>query len=307
MKQLPARSSATPTTTSNGGNTSPVPPATSRASSTSRPKGHPTLWLAALTASSPSGSQLRVRQTWRGLVVAPEHRCSPYERKRDYPYPQSVEREIVRALGRVYGPYTGRCFASTRDTDIKHVVAISEAHDSGLCAADRATRRRFAQDLQNLTLASHESTASTRAARTQASGSPTGTGAGSQESAGSEAGLPPHRRPPRSGGPGPDPSPVPKHSHGAGSLRRRAGAAVGDEPRPGHARRRALTLRRQPERPDHVQGGAPTRDRARPPFAPCLPVHARRRRGRPGLRVNSPTPESDSESTPRRRAFGKPR
>ena len=92
--------------------------------------------------------------TWRGLVVAPEHRCSPYERKRDYPYPQSVEREIVRALGRVYGLYTGRCFASTRDTDIEHVVATSEAHDSGLCGRDRRTRARFAQDLRNLTLAS---------------------------------------------------------------------------------------------------------------------------------------------------------
>ena len=92
--------------------------------------------------------------TWRGLVVAPEHRCSPYERKRDYPYPQSVEREIVRALGRVYGPYTGRCFASTRDTDIEHVVATSEALESGLCGRDRRTRARFAQDLRNLTLAS---------------------------------------------------------------------------------------------------------------------------------------------------------
>ena len=33
-------------------------------------------------------------------------------------------------------------------------MATSEAHDSGLCAADRATKRRFARDLRNLTLAS---------------------------------------------------------------------------------------------------------------------------------------------------------
>ena len=33
------------------------------------------------------------------------------------------------------------------------MVARSEAHDSGLCAADRTTRRRFATDLLNLTLA----------------------------------------------------------------------------------------------------------------------------------------------------------
>ena len=93
-------------------------------------------------------------ETWRGLTVAPEHRCAPYDKKRDYPYPQSVEREIVRELGAVYGPYTGTCFASARDTDIEHLVAASEAHDSGLCAADAATKARFARDLRNLTLAS---------------------------------------------------------------------------------------------------------------------------------------------------------
>ena len=93
-------------------------------------------------------------ETWRGLEVAPEHRCSPYDKKRDYPYPQSVERDIVRGLGAVYGPYTGTCFGSTRDTDIEHIVAASEAHDSGLCARDQRTRARFARDLRNLTLAS---------------------------------------------------------------------------------------------------------------------------------------------------------
>ena len=95
-------------------------------------------------------------ETWRGLTVAPEHRCSAYNKKRDYPYPQSVERDIVRELGAVYGPYTGRCFASTTETDIEHVVAASEAHDSGLCAADAATKARFARDLRNMTLASPE-------------------------------------------------------------------------------------------------------------------------------------------------------
>ena len=34
------------------------------------------------------------------------------------------------------------------------MVATSEAHDSGLCAADRSTRRAFARDIRNLTLAS---------------------------------------------------------------------------------------------------------------------------------------------------------
>ena len=56
--------------------------------------------------------------------------------------------------GIVYGPYTGSYFANTRETDIEHIVARSEAHDSGLCAADAGTRSRFASDLLNLTLAS---------------------------------------------------------------------------------------------------------------------------------------------------------
>lgn len=95
-------------------------------------------------------------ETWNGLAVTPEHRCSPYDRG-DYPYPQSVEREIVAAMGgRVYGPYTGRHFRSARQTDIDHVVALSEAHDSGLCAAGPTVRRRFASDPLNLALAAPE-------------------------------------------------------------------------------------------------------------------------------------------------------
>ena len=93
-------------------------------------------------------------ETWRGLEVRPENRCSEYDRKADYPYSQSVELDIIASIGKIYGPYTATCFASRYDTDIEHIVATSEAHDSGLCAADRATRKRFASDLRNLTLAS---------------------------------------------------------------------------------------------------------------------------------------------------------
>ncbi|MXX15790.1 MAG: hypothetical protein F4Z52_00765 [Gammaproteobacteria bacterium] len=90
--------------------------------------------------------------------MAPENRCSPYDRDRDYRYDsRSVEQAIVHRLGGVvYGPYTGTCFPSADDTHVEHMVAISEAHDSGLCARDRATRTRFARDLRNLTLASPE-------------------------------------------------------------------------------------------------------------------------------------------------------
>ena len=93
-------------------------------------------------------------QTWRGLTVAAEYRCSPYDAD-DYPYSQSVEPRIVADMGGIiYGPYTGRTFSSTRETDIEHIVARSEAHDIGLCAASDTTRKRFSSDLLNLTLAS---------------------------------------------------------------------------------------------------------------------------------------------------------
>ena len=58
------------------------------------------------------------------------------------------------AQGATYGPYTGTWFDSIRDTDIEHIVARSEAHDSGLCAADPVTKDEFASDLTNLTPAS---------------------------------------------------------------------------------------------------------------------------------------------------------
>lgn len=85
-------------------------------------------------------------------MVSPERHCSPYDKKRDYSYSQAVELEIVRRLGAIYGPYSGTCFGSMRETDIEHLVATSEAYDSGLCARDRETRARFASDLRNLTL-----------------------------------------------------------------------------------------------------------------------------------------------------------
>ena len=85
--------------------------------------------------------------------LAAENRCSPYDAD-DYYYPQSVEQQIVNRMGgRIYSPNTGAYFSSTRETDIEHIVARSEAHDSGLCAAGNDVRSAFARDLDNLTLA----------------------------------------------------------------------------------------------------------------------------------------------------------
>ena len=120
---------------------------------TSEPTERPTMSPAAAVEPAATESTVQSGPTWRGIAVATEHRCSPYDSD-DYPYPASVEPKIVDAQGGIYGPYTGMWFGSIKDTDIEHIVARSEAHDSGLCATSPATKAKFASDLLNLTLAS---------------------------------------------------------------------------------------------------------------------------------------------------------
>ena len=134
---------------------SPAPTAVVEVLSTATrsPETSPTTTPTVTPTPLPSPTAAPAQTTgWRGLTVKDEERCSPYDPD-DYPYSQSVEPRIVAEMGGiVYGPYTGRVFDSIQDTDIEHIVARSEAHDSGLCAADSATRKRFASDPLNLTL-----------------------------------------------------------------------------------------------------------------------------------------------------------
>ena len=88
-----------------------------------------------------------------GLRVASEHRCTPYDRTA-YGYSQDEEVRMIREYGGVFGPYEMRFFAHRGETDIEHIVAVSEAHESGLCGASRARMSQFASDDLNLTLAS---------------------------------------------------------------------------------------------------------------------------------------------------------
>ena len=95
-------------------------------------------------------------EKWRGLAIAPEERCTPYDR-RDYRYNLRVlEAVLVRELGGVYGPYTGRCFRDRGQTDVEHIVALSEAHDSGMCGRSQGEKVLFAGDPLNLILATPE-------------------------------------------------------------------------------------------------------------------------------------------------------
>ena len=110
-------------------------------------------WILALIVLSTAAPSYA--EEWKGIVITEENTCSKYDRDNDYPHSQSLEQKIVdRMGGHIYGPYTGRYFQDLKETEIEHVVATSEAHDSGLCAAAVETRQRFAKDLDNLTLAS---------------------------------------------------------------------------------------------------------------------------------------------------------
>ena len=107
------------------------------------------IFLTSFTATTVSAQNMIY-----GLRIEPENRCSSYDKKAQYPYPQSVEDKIISEMGGlIYGPYSGNYFESDTQTDIEHIVASSEGHDSGLCRASPQKRIQFANDLLNLTLA----------------------------------------------------------------------------------------------------------------------------------------------------------
>ena len=97
------------------------------------------------------------------LTVAPEERCAPYSAKQ-YRYSSTLDRKHVEALGYSVdskgkisnafpSPYTpGISFRFAQDMDIEHIVARSEAHDSGLCSRP-GLWSAFASDPLNLTVA----------------------------------------------------------------------------------------------------------------------------------------------------------
>ena len=100
-------------------------------------------------------------ETWRGLQVCDEQPRDGYDRDAFGTGYSSLEDEIIAALpptmkanGQVYTPYSCLAFditaAGTAATDIEHIVALAETHDSGI-ADDR--RRGIASDLDNLTIA----------------------------------------------------------------------------------------------------------------------------------------------------------
>ena len=100
-------------------------------------------------------------ETWRGLKVCAERSRDGYDRDDYGSGYTSLEDNIIAALPatmkknrQVYTPYSCIAFditsSGTAATDIEHIVALAEAHDSGI-ADDK--RRDIASDLDNLTIA----------------------------------------------------------------------------------------------------------------------------------------------------------
>ena len=95
--------------------------------------------------------------TWQNLCI----RAEPTGKRRGYVRAKHAdsEAEIIRRLPTATGahfktPYTCKRFTvdttGKAATDIEHIVALAEAHDSGLAPS---LRHAFANDLDNLTVA----------------------------------------------------------------------------------------------------------------------------------------------------------
>ncbi len=111
-------------------------------------------------------------ETWRGLRVCAERPRAGYDRDAFGTGYSRLED------GQVYTPYTCIAFditsSGTAATDIEHIVALAEAHDSGI--AD-GRRRTFAADLDNLTIADPTVNRSQKSAKDAAEWRPTRHGA----------------------------------------------------------------------------------------------------------------------------------
>ena len=124
-------------------------------------------------------------ETWRGLRVCTERSRDGYARDAYGTGYSSLEDEIIAALpstmkedGKVFTPYSCIAFditpSGTAATDIEHIVALAEAHDSGI---DDDRRRDIASDLDNLTIADLTVNRSQKGARDAAEWMPTRHGA----------------------------------------------------------------------------------------------------------------------------------
>ncbi|MXW07073.1 MAG: HNH endonuclease [Gammaproteobacteria bacterium] len=88
-----------------------------------------------------------------GVRIAAENDCSDY-RSIDFNHVPKLDVFKAEELDGIYAAYEDSCYNEYSDVDIEHLVAKREAHDSGMCDADIQTRINFANDLENVALAS---------------------------------------------------------------------------------------------------------------------------------------------------------
>ena len=95
-------------------------------------------------------------ERWCGLAVVEEAHVGcpmPYD-SHAYRYDADrMEREVARRTTGLFAPYSARVPASLHETDLEHVVARSEAHESGACFLSPVQKRSFANDTANAVLA----------------------------------------------------------------------------------------------------------------------------------------------------------
>ena len=117
--------------------------------------GHLTIVLLVFSAFLISGDALNTSnsQYYFGVKIAPENECSDY-RSIDYNHLPKLDVFKSEELGGIYAAYEDSCYDEYTDVHIEHLVAKREAHDSGMCEADIQTRINFANDLENIALAS---------------------------------------------------------------------------------------------------------------------------------------------------------
>ena len=137
------------------------------------------------TPVAPTPTPVSDPNMWRGLRVSEERARSGYNRQAFGTLYSRLEDDIIVALppsmkanGKVHTPYSCIAFDiranGTAATDIEHIVALAEAHDSGI---SNVNRRAIASDLDNLTIADSRVNRSQKSARDAADWMPARHGA----------------------------------------------------------------------------------------------------------------------------------
>ena len=88
-----------------------------------------------------------------GVRITAENDCSDY-RSIDFNHVPKLDVFKAEELDGIFAAYEDSCYDEYTVVDIERLVAKREAHNSGMCDADIQTKINFANDLENVALAS---------------------------------------------------------------------------------------------------------------------------------------------------------